>query len=414
MKAKPIALLLVLALALSLCACSASPGESAPAVSPKEMEAKTPAVETADPGEAETAISGEPEAAEAETGPEAPAETPTPEPQPWQLAYRELLEDPALLDSLIGEAGDYRKGYFGGWETPYALLPFSDYAAADLTGDGTPELLLYSREMGLTDLISYQDGCVYLEYNDYLGFLPREGGAVIQGHWHGAGGSWFYEYAVEMFSRPGTTAVYFDHGDPAYPPMSYSFLEPDGSWSSGSDQADAERYDALYANYVLPCVRLEDIPFYVLDDLSGLERPCDLETLSGIEQIRADYRAVFRSFLENRGWQALGLNLAAEGLQAMLWDLDEDGVEELILNAGPSALAFRYDGGTRQTELLGEVPGEICGHVRRELVTRSDGVLCEYGKNDRWLRGYEASWLQESELEPLRWTTPEELAAQLG
>ena len=39
MKAKPIALLLVLALALSLCACSASPGESAPAVSPKEMEA---------------------------------------------------------------------------------------------------------------------------------------------------------------------------------------------------------------------------------------------------------------------------------------------------------------------------------------------------------------------------------------
>ena len=139
------ALLALLLLVLCGCAAGERKAEETPAEATAETPEETTAPETkeaapvpaatAGPAPAETAaptLSAEaaPETAESAE----PASTETPEPAEeeeitlsarWQLAYQKLLEDPALLDSVIGQNGDYRKGYFGGWDNSDDLLPFS-------------------------------------------------------------------------------------------------------------------------------------------------------------------------------------------------------------------------------------------------------------------------------------------------
>ena len=330
----------------------------------------------------------------------------------WQLAYQKLLEDPALLDQVIGENGDYRKGYFGGWDNPSYQLPFSSYAAADLDGDGTPELLLDSAEMGLIDLISWNGDYVYIGYDNYLGFLPELGAALVHGHWHGAGGSYFYEYSVSRLPQHELMA-YFDHSEPGYGDVVWSFLEEGGSWYSGAQEGDSARYDALVRQYVNPALRVEDLDFYPLGSLRGLAEPQTLSELASLEQVARSFPGTCKRFLEEKGWESLGLNLAAEGLEAALWDLDRDGVQELLLRNQGLCVLFRYDGAGDRMEYLGQVSGEIVGIMGTELAARAEGGWNLYTKYRGTLRGSFFTNFSEEYTSLIGWVTPQALASGL-
>ncbi len=432
MRRRWIVLLLLLLLFPALCGCAekngappALPTEPAdtPAHPAGEMAAPLPtAAETALPAAAETPIPEAPVVFAAAETPLPPTESPAPPAgteeeeialtEDWQLAYLELLRDPALLDTVIGENGDYRKGYFGGWDNPDYLLPFSSYAVADLDGDGTPELLLDSEEMLLTDLIGWNGDYIYIDYDDYLGLLPELGASLVHGHWHGAGGSYTYEYSV--FGLPGHTLLaYFDHSEPGYGAVTWSFLEEDGSWYSGAADGDSRRYEAMVRQYVNPALRLEDLKYYPLDSRKGLAAPQALDELPTLEQVVRRFPGTCKRFLEEKGWQNLGLNLAEEGLEAALWDLDQDGIQELLLRDGERCLLFRYDGGEDRMLCLGEVRGEVVGVLGRELVARTEGGWMVYHKRHAELKGEFFTRFSEEYASLIGWLSPEELAAGL-
>ncbi len=426
------ALLALLLLVLCGCAAGERKAEETPAEAPVELSEETAAPETkeadpmptatAAPAPAETAAPALAAAAAPETAESAePASTETPEPAEeeditlsarWQLAYQKLLEDPALLDSVIGQNGDYRKGYFGGWDNSDYLLPFSSYAVADLDGDGVPELLLDSEQMGLTDLIGWNGDYIYIDYDDYLGLLPELGASLVHGHWHGAGGSYTYEYSV--FGLPEHKLLaYFDHSEPGYGALTWSFVEEDGSWYNGAAEGDSARYDALVRQYVYPALRVEDLDFYPLDSLRGLAQPQELSELPTLEQVARRFPGTCKRFLEEKGWQSLGLNLAEEGLEAALWDLDRDGVQELLLRDQGLCVLFRYDGIGDRMEYLGQVQGDIVGVLGHELAVRAEDGWMLYSKRHADFKGGFFTSFSEEYASLIGWVSPNMLASGL-
>ena len=420
---------LLSAMLLALCGCGSQTAESSSPAETEPMATEAPApVETETPAPEETE---EPAPAETETPAFETAETPAPEeteiPAPeetetpaveeeeirltnrWQLAYQALLEDPELLDRVIGEGGDYRKGYFGGWGNEDYQLSFSSYAAADLDGDGIPELLLDSKEMGLTDLIGWNGDYVYIGYDDYLGLLPELNAVLVHGHWHGAGGSYFYEYAVSRMPEHELIA-YFDHSDPSYGEVTWSFLEEGSEWYSGSQEGDSRRYDAMMAQYVTPAIRLEDLEFCPLQSLRGLAEPQDLSLLPSQEEVRERFPGSCRRFLRERAWQSLGLDLAEEGLEAALWDLDRDGIQELLLRDTEHCVLFRYDGGGDRMTVLGQVESDVVGIQGQSLVTRTEDGWMLYSKRHAELKDSFSPQFSEDYSRLLDWADPEELA----
>ena len=426
------ALLALLLLVLCGCAAGERKAEETVAEAPAELSEETAAPETkeADSVPAATAAPAPAETAEpalaAASAPETaqgaePTSIETPEPAEeekitlsarWQLAYQKLLEDPALLDQVIGQNGDYRKGYFGGWDNTGYQLPFSSYAAADLDGDGVPELLLDSAEMGLVDLIGWNGDYVYIGYDNYLGFLPEQGAALVHGHWHGAGGSYFYEYSVSRLPQHELLA-YFDHSEPGFGEVVWSFLEEGGSWYSGSEEGDSARYDALVRQYVNQALRVEDLDFYPLNSLRGLAQPQELSDLPTLEEVARRFPGTCKRFLEEKGWQSLGLDLAAEGLEAALWDLDRDGVQELLLRDQALCLLFRYDGSGDRMEYLGQAQGEVVGVMGSELAAHAEGGWTLYTKCRGALNSSFFTNFSEEYTSLIGWVTPQALASGL-
>ena len=428
MKRRWTAALLALLL-LALCGCASRGQESAEVSAALPEQSAAPETGTADVPAATEApapaaseapkLSAAAEPTKTETAEPSPTETPEPAEDEeikltthWQMAYEALLKDPALLDQVIGQNGDYRKGYFGGWDNTGYQLPFTSYAAADLDGDGVPELLLDSAEMGLVDLIGWNGDYVYIGYDNYLGFLPEYGAALVHGHWHGAGGSYFYEYSVSRLPQHELLA-YFDHSEPGYGEIVWSFLEEGGSWYNGSAEGDSARYDALVRQYVNPALRLEDLHFYPLDSLQGLAEPQELSGLPTLEEVARRFPGTCKRFLEEKGWQALGLNLAAEGLEAALWDLDRDGVQELLLRDSAVCFLFRYDGAGDRMEYLGEARGEIVGVMGSELAARAVGGWTLYTKSRGTLHSGFFTNFSEEYTSLIGWVTPQALAAGL-
>ena len=333
--------LLILCLALGLCACAASP--TLPAAVLLRAYAKT--------------------AVPAPTAPVYPLPEPTP--GPWLEAYRRLVEDPEALAEAIGAAADYRTQYFS---YDPSLLDLSAYALADLNEDEVPELLLYADGTGLTDVFTYDGGLRYLGYDNFFGFVSESGSAVVHGHWHGAGGSGVNEYSVrELFAEEDRT-TYFDYLE-SEGERCYSVYADEGSYNGtwarpGKDKKGETLYRELYERYVLGCVRLEDVPFFAMDNPEGLERPCNLKIVPSFQMALGTFPYTCEDFLTGEGWEALGLDLGEEKtLRALLFDLDGDGLDELLLLSGqktkePHSYVFRYDAAGDRFICLGEGPTE--------------------------------------------------------
>ena len=125
MKRRWTAALLALLL-LALCGCASRGQESAEVSAALPEQSAAPETETADVPAATEApapaaseapkLSAAAEPTKTETAEPSPTETPEPAEDEeikltthWQMAYEALLKDPALLDQVIGQNGDYRK-----------------------------------------------------------------------------------------------------------------------------------------------------------------------------------------------------------------------------------------------------------------------------------------------------------------
>lgn len=194
----------------------------------------------------------------------------------WKECYRSVLEDWHVVEPIAEGSFAYWRSYFAYEED---LIDFDRYAVLDLNRDGTPELLLRSQGMGLTIVLTYDQGLKYLGDNDFYGILPETGELIVHGHWHGAGGSFDNEWSVwDLFRDPDDMySAYFDYLE-FEEGRNYSFYSrEDGEWLSGLQGEDAAaRYDAAFRRYVESCVLFDQLPFYPLTDPTGLESPAVL------------------------------------------------------------------------------------------------------------------------------------------
>ncbi|MCR5577102.1 MAG: hypothetical protein K6F56_08850 [Oscillospiraceae bacterium] len=347
----------------------------------------------------------------------------------WREAYTALLTDEKARAGVIGSAADYRNRYFS--SDPEALA-ITAYAAADINGDGTPELLLYAEGTGLTDVFTYDGALRYLGYDAYFGFLPESGEAVVHGHWHGAGGSGTNEWSVRpLFMQDNGPSAYLDYLEDGGK-RRYSFLEKDGyrsgDWAEpGKNKADETRYEELYDQYVRPCVRLEDIPFFAPDNLSSFDAPIELKYMRRLYNAVGTFPYTCEEFLQQKRWKGLGLDIRDEAaLSALLIDMDNDGVPELLLTNGAKKASergsyiFRYDAMNDRMRCIGAGPDAVLTNGRALYGCRISGgaVWTRYSKALLRIRTHILSDAEVSYLEkydapvPLKWQSLETVADQ--
>ena len=350
----------------------------------------------------------------------------------WREAYAAMLADESARAAVIGKNADYRRSYFSG--DPSALTP-SAYAVADLNADGMPELLLYAEGSGLTDVFGFDGTLRYLGYDAFFGFLPEDGLAVVHGHWHGAGGSGDKEWSVyPLFTKDEKSRIYLDYMEDGGK-RRYSFQE-NGSFEStdpakpGENPEAEERYKKLFERCVLPCVRLEDIPFFSMDNRSGFVSPCDLTLMRRLYNAVGAFPYAGEEFLREKRWEGLGLELRDEKpLRALLLDMDADGVPELLLSNGCKKVTeraswiFRYDAMNDRMECLGAGPDEALTNGRALYGCRTGGgeaVWTRYQKTmlritEHRLDKAELGYLEKYDAPtPLKWQDPDKLAEQIA
>ena len=190
----------------------------------------------------------------------------------WYEGYQVLLEHPALVDDYGVSYGgfEYLKFYFG-----EENCKFDSYWLCDVDGNEVPELFLVSDEMGLTAVFTYNEEPVFLLVDNIYGINPETGEVVIQGHWHGAGGTWINEWSAYEIGGDGAEwSMYIDcwlfpDGEGREKPYAV-YLPKEGieEW----EMEDGELYHEIYAAHVEPCVLIENYAVYDNSDRSGLDR----------------------------------------------------------------------------------------------------------------------------------------------
>ena len=107
----------------------------------------------------------------------------------WGKAYKKIINNYKLLDKY--EDMSYLKSYFG------KDYKFDKYFLCDINNNKIPELFLYSSTMGLTVVLTYSNNkVVSLYYYDICKINTKTSEIIVNGHWHGAGGSGKNEWSI--------------------------------------------------------------------------------------------------------------------------------------------------------------------------------------------------------------------------
>ena len=330
-----------------------------------------------------------------------------PETAAWYADYLSLLTDASVRKALIGNAADYRTGYFS--YDPSAL-DYQCWRLADLNGDGVPELLM-TTSVGLTDLFTWQNGTAdYLGYGSFFGFLPASGGqTVVHGHWHGAGGSQRNEWSVSnpFLPEDNRSPIYFDRMG------TWSVREGSFSISEDSDAAKAA-YDDAFRRYVDACVRLADIPAHAMDEFDGLAEPADLSKIPTFGEMKASFPGDCSLFLLGfEWWPKADFCRDARDYPVLLIDLDGDGLSELLIQNGytvpeeSGAYVFCRRAGKARFVPVGTLPTELrfasdFGDLYGRTETNGAAVWSDYflTMSGDGIQSYEATWLHGELAEP--------------
>lgn len=134
--------------------------------------------------------------------------------------------------------------------------------------------LLYS--MNITAAFTYYDNQIYfLTYDVIWGINKEAGEIVIEGHWHGAGGSGVDEWkAYQITSNEAVYSVYIDFYrdyEELQIEKTYTVYAPLSGITEYEEHENSEKYDELYDIHVRPAFFKENYQRYELNDWSRLD-----------------------------------------------------------------------------------------------------------------------------------------------
>lgn len=174
--------------------------------------------------------------------------------QNWRSAYQGILTDWRQVERY--QDTSYLKQYFGeGYR-------FDRYYLYDLDKNGTPELFLNSRGMGLTVVLTYKNGLKSLGYEALDRIHKGKKELIVHGHWHGAGGSGTDEWSVYRVSGNKMSLTYYIDRMAGY----YYVYDYRNNTSSDSRSA----YNKIYKEHVKTASKISGFKKYKLSDHTGL------------------------------------------------------------------------------------------------------------------------------------------------
>lgn len=185
----------------------------------------------------------------------------------WRKQYEAVLKDWTLIENY----GDlsYLPMYF---DEDYV---FDSYWLCDVDQNQVPELFLNSSTMNdITAVLTCtEDQLVFLTYDNFYGINLETGELVIQGHWHGSGGTWENEWtAYKVFPDKADYVMYIDHYDLSEYGEEDRYVIYNPETDEYERVSDGTEYEELYTIHVEPCITVDYYTLYDISDLSGLDR----------------------------------------------------------------------------------------------------------------------------------------------
>lgn len=172
----------------------------------------------------------------------------------WKKAYADILSNWKRVDKYYDTS--YLRMYFGRY------YKFDQYFLYDLNRDQAPELFLHSTSMGLTMVFTYRNRLTALGYFDIYGLNPAKQEILVQGHWHGAGGSGTREWSIYRMSGSRIQNTYYiDYLGGRY--SVYNYI-------SGSNSNSGRLYRSIYNSHIKNCKKFSSFKKYRLSDRSRL------------------------------------------------------------------------------------------------------------------------------------------------
>ena len=178
--------------------------------------------------------------------------------RPWQAAYQSLLSDTTQVDSYIDLT--YVREYFR--ETG---ISFDKYFLYDVDKDSIPELFL-PFATNMMAVFTYDDSLKGLGYDSFYSINTETRELIVQGHWHGAGGSGTDEWNIYSITHnpTGLKGKYIDK------------WEYEGEWEhsvyndmTGGYEDDEERYYEIYNTSVADATTVSWFDLFDVNDMSG-------------------------------------------------------------------------------------------------------------------------------------------------
>ena len=171
----------------------------------------------------------------------------------WKSQYAKILDNPSLISNYLDLSyiNMYHRGDFY----------FTSYFMCDVDNNNIPELFVQSNHMLKAVLTCTGEGRVVgLSIDDYYKINKKRHTLAVKGHWHGAGGSGIYEYAIYKISGCRIRMqTYIDK-------MSSYIVYRNGAY----DKVPRSQYNKVYKKYVEGGRLFESYRFYSLKDKTGL------------------------------------------------------------------------------------------------------------------------------------------------
>ena len=138
---------------------------------------------------------------------------------------------------------------------------FTSYFMCDVDNNNIPELFVQSNHMLKAVLTCTGEGRVVgLSIDDYYKINKKRHTLAVKGHWHGAGGSGIYEYAIYKIAGSGIKRhFYIDKMS------SYRVYK-----NEGPDIGSRSKYNKVYKKFVDGGKPFESYRYYNLSDRTGL------------------------------------------------------------------------------------------------------------------------------------------------
>lgn len=172
----------------------------------------------------------------------------------WKSAYANILVDWHRIEDYCDTS--YIEFYFE------EDCEFDQYFLYDLNKDSVPELFLYSTTMGLTEVFTYSDTLIWCGLDDFAGINTATNELIVQGHWHGAGGSGVFEWrSYALIDNVLECTAYIDiQGD------NYTIYR-DGTNTDGNEN----EYNQIFSLHMADYTPFDEFTRYMLFDTAGLD-----------------------------------------------------------------------------------------------------------------------------------------------